>query len=51
MPCIETVIDSHDKIGVVDESHRVLDELTVLYLVGVEDALKLLLAGCLLLLR
>ena len=49
MPGVEAVVDSHDQVGVVDDVERILDELAVLDLVGVENALQLLLAGGLLL--
>lgn len=51
LPGVEAVVDAHDEVGVVDDVQRVLDELAVLDLVGVKDALQLLLAGRLLLLR
>jgi hypothetical protein len=51
LPGVEAVVDADDEVGVVDEAERVLDELAVLDLVGVEDALRLLLACGLLLFR
>jgi hypothetical protein len=44
LPCVKAIVDSYDKVRIVDDGEGVLDKIFVLDLVCVENLLELLLS-------